>query len=159
MGKDLNGKELGTGIMQRKDGRYVGRFTNRFGQRQEVKSRDLKELKTLLNTAIYEDTNHINLCKTSITLDKWFKTWMENYKENTICANTKRRYMEIYRMHTSPFLGKMKLLDITQLQILQLLKKMDVKGLQFESLFFFVKSKNENSSIARIKRNFRKLLS
>ena len=31
MGKDLNGKELGTGIMQRKDGRYVGRFTNRFG--------------------------------------------------------------------------------------------------------------------------------
>lgn len=52
MGKDLNGKELGTGIMQRKDGRYVGRFTNRFGQRQVVKSRDLKELKTLLNTAI-----------------------------------------------------------------------------------------------------------
>jgi hypothetical protein len=33
MGKDLNGKELGTGIMQRKDGRYVGRFTKRFGQR------------------------------------------------------------------------------------------------------------------------------
>lgn len=133
MGKDLNGKELGTGIMQRKDGRYVGRFTNRFGQRQEVKSRDLKELKTLLNTAIYEDTNHMNLCKTSITLDKWFKTWMEHYKENTICANTKRRYMEIYRMHILPVLGKMKLLDITQLQILQLLKKMDAKGLQFES--------------------------
>jgi hypothetical protein len=30
MGKDLNGKELGIGIMQRKAGRYVGRFTNRF---------------------------------------------------------------------------------------------------------------------------------
>ena len=74
MGKELNGKELGIGIIQRKDGRYVGRFTNRFGQRQEVKSRDLKDLQTLLNTVIYEDTNHMHLCKTSITLDKWFKT-------------------------------------------------------------------------------------
>ena len=27
MGKDLKGKELGTGISQRKDGYYVGRFT------------------------------------------------------------------------------------------------------------------------------------
>lgn len=36
MRKDFNGKELGTGIMQRKDGRYVGRFTNRFGQKQEI---------------------------------------------------------------------------------------------------------------------------
>lgn len=41
MGKDLNGKELGTGIMQRKDGRYVGRFVNRFSKREEVRSRDL----------------------------------------------------------------------------------------------------------------------
>lgn len=76
-------------LYREKMGRYVGRFTNRFGQRQEVKNRDLKELKTLLNTVIYEDSNHMNLCKTLITLDKWFKTWMEHYKENTICANTK----------------------------------------------------------------------
>ena len=26
MGKDLNGKELGRGITQRKDGRYMGRI-------------------------------------------------------------------------------------------------------------------------------------
>ena len=27
MGKDLKGKELGNGITQRKDGRYMARFT------------------------------------------------------------------------------------------------------------------------------------
>lgn len=133
MGKDLNGKELGTGIMQRKDGRYVGRFVNRFGKREEVKSRDLKELKALMNTAVYEDTNHMNRCNTNITLDKWFTTWMQHYKDNTVCANTKRRYLEIYRLQISPTLGKMKVSDITQLQILQLLKKMNAKGYQFES--------------------------
>ena len=33
MGKDLKGKELGQGIVQRKNGRYEARFTNRFGKR------------------------------------------------------------------------------------------------------------------------------
>ena len=29
MGKDLRGRELGEGIVQRKDGKYFARFTNR----------------------------------------------------------------------------------------------------------------------------------
>lgn len=33
MGKSLNGKELGKGLSQRKDGLYQGRFVNRFGKR------------------------------------------------------------------------------------------------------------------------------
>ena len=32
MGKSLNGKELGKGITQSKDGRFLGRFVNRFGK-------------------------------------------------------------------------------------------------------------------------------
>ena len=36
MGKDLKGKELGKGIRQRKDGKYSGRFEDRFGRRREV---------------------------------------------------------------------------------------------------------------------------
>ena len=32
MGKSLNGKELGKGISQRKDGLYQARFINRFGK-------------------------------------------------------------------------------------------------------------------------------
>ena len=30
MGKDLNGKELGKGIMQLPNGKYTGRYTNKF---------------------------------------------------------------------------------------------------------------------------------
>ena len=36
MGKSLNGKELGKGITQRKDGLYQARFINRFGKRQTL---------------------------------------------------------------------------------------------------------------------------
>ena len=36
MGKDLKGKELGTGISQRKDKKYQARFVDRFGKRRYV---------------------------------------------------------------------------------------------------------------------------
>lgn len=36
MGKSLNGKELGKGISQRKDGLYQARFVNRFGKRETI---------------------------------------------------------------------------------------------------------------------------
>ena len=35
MGKDLKGKELDPGVMQRKDGRYSTRFTDSNGKRLE----------------------------------------------------------------------------------------------------------------------------
>ena len=36
MGKDLKGRELGTGLAQRKDGRYTARFVTRTGYRKHV---------------------------------------------------------------------------------------------------------------------------
>jgi hypothetical protein len=35
MGKSLNGKELGKGISQGKDGLYQTRFVNRFGKKRQ----------------------------------------------------------------------------------------------------------------------------
>ena len=36
MGKDLKGKQLGTGLSQRKDGRYQARLTTNNGKRIET---------------------------------------------------------------------------------------------------------------------------
>ncbi len=36
MGKDLKGKELGKGISQRADGRYIARFTSKTGKRKTL---------------------------------------------------------------------------------------------------------------------------
>lgn len=40
MGKSLKGKELGTGISQRKDGLYTARYTNR----QEKENRNILKI-------------------------------------------------------------------------------------------------------------------
>lgn len=45
MGKDLKGKELGKGISQRADGRYIARFTSKIGKRKTLYDFKLNELK------------------------------------------------------------------------------------------------------------------
>ena len=53
MGKDLKGKELGTGLSQKKDGRYSARFTDRFGRRREYRNQKLSEVKDWLSKELY----------------------------------------------------------------------------------------------------------
>lgn len=132
MGTDLKGKELGAGLSQRKDGRYVGRFTDRFGKRPEFKSFSLKEVKTALAKAIYEDEQKLNICDSKITLDEWNEKWLTIHKYKIIKRNTKAGYRTHYAKHISPCLGKMKLADITQLQIKALINDMDKAGYGYE---------------------------
>ena len=49
MGRDLKGRELGIGLSQRKDGTYQARFTDRWGKRQTIYDKNLKELRNKLS--------------------------------------------------------------------------------------------------------------
>ena len=132
MGKDLNGKELGKGIIQKQNGRYEARFQNRFGKRISISGNNLKEVKKRYNEAIYEDEKEINI-RDSIKLDNWYEKWMNIYKYDSIRDNTKRAYNQVYQKHISPTLGKYNIQDITQLQIRELLKKKKKEGLGYET--------------------------
>ena len=83
MGKDLKVRELGEGIIQRKNGRYEARFVDRFGKRASISGKDLKDVKRRYNQAIYENEQEINI-KKDIKLDKWYKEWMNVYKYDMI---------------------------------------------------------------------------
>lgn len=132
MGKDLNGKELGKGIVQRNTGIYEARFNNRFGKRISITGRDLKDVKRRFNEAIYEDEKEINI-RQHIKLDDWYEKWMNVYKSDFIRENTKSYYSTVYRKHISPTLGKMAIQNITQLQIRELIKSLKKQGYQYET--------------------------
>ena len=51
MGKDLKGKELGEGIVQRANGTYQARFVDKFGKRRQKKSKKLQEVRQWLADA------------------------------------------------------------------------------------------------------------
>lgn len=132
MGKDLKGRELGEGIIQRKNGRYEARFVDRFGKRASISGKDLKDVKRRYNQAIYENEQEINI-KKDIKLDKWYKEWMNVYKYDIIRENTKRHYNMVYTKHISPALGNYNLTSITQVQIKKLLKDLDKQGYGYET--------------------------
>lgn len=133
MGKDLKGKELGSGIIQRKNGSYCGRFVNRFGERKNIYDKDLQSLKRKLADARYENSKQLNVIEEGITLDEWYERWMIVYKEDVIRANTKRHYQHIYKKHISPELGRFPINQITQLQVKGLINQLKKDGFQWET--------------------------
>lgn len=133
MGKDLKGKELGTGLRQKSNGVYSARYVDRFGNRKEIYDRNLANLKRKLNTAVYDDANGNSVEDNSITLSQWFKSWIEIHKYKVIRNNTKMYYTQLFSKHIEPSLGKKKLKDITQLNIKALLKELDQKGYHYET--------------------------
>ena len=94
MGTNLKGKELGDGISQRKDGRYQGRYTDRFGKRKYVYDADLSELKKKLRKVMAENDCCMNVCDDTMTLNEWFEEWVATYKGN--CVDTS---IQAYRVN------------------------------------------------------------
>ena len=96
MGKSLNGKELGNGISQRKDGLYQARFINRFGKRQTIYAKTLNEVRHKLRTEQYNDEKAINVVDENMTLDEWFDIWLSTCKKNCR-SSTKGSFITHYK--------------------------------------------------------------
>ena len=134
MGKDLKGKELGKGITQRKDGSYHARFTNRFDKRQSVYGKTLKEVKSNLAMAMSEDISKKNVVQPGTTVDQWYEKWMRIYKKPVVRANTVRQYQYVYEHNIRPYIGNIKLADVTKLMVTDVMNQLKVKGYAWESL-------------------------
>ena len=131
MGKDLKGKELGRGIVQKPNGSYEARYVDRFGNRKSITGKELRDVKKRYNEAIYENEHELNI-RENYSLDDWNNKWIDIYKAGEIRPNTLVRYKDAYRKHISPILGKMKLSVITQVDIRKLLKNMKKAGYGYE---------------------------
>ncbi|MBC5739693.1 site-specific integrase [Blautia sp. 2744] len=126
MGKDLNGKELGRGITQRKDGRYMGRIHIR-GSKKEVTlyDRNLKMLKNKVNT--YRALAGTSQWDISMTVTEWFEQWMEIYNVPVLKATTIRNYWDGFK-RIQPLIGDRRVIDIKSNNILSALYVLKENG-------------------------------
>ena len=124
MGKDLKGRKLGKGILQRKNGKYCARYTNAFGKRIMLYGWDLKELKKQYNEKIYELDHHLNQIDESITVDEWYEKWLSVYKKDTVRESTLRIYKDIFRRLISPKIGRMKLNSVGKIHVQKLINEL-----------------------------------
>ena len=127
MGKDLKGKELGVGICQRDDERYVGRFTTRRGVRKQKTFLKLQECRQWLADSQYND-EHSNLnFSENMTVKTWFDFWI-SMKKRTVRPNTVRNYTERYNLNIDPVIGKKLLKDVSTIHCQMIMNKMADKG-------------------------------
>lgn len=132
MGKDINGKELGKGIRQNKNGRYEARYIDRFGNRKSVYGTSKVEIRNKLQVALKENAQKETVRK-RMTVKRWYKEWMEIYKAPVIRPNTKRHYVHIFNAFILPELGDMYLDEVRQIHVKSLINSLDKKGYQGET--------------------------
>lgn len=119
MGKDLKGKELGRGLSQRPDGRYMGR-AQIDGKPIVLYDWKLKDLKKNLAVAI-DEAKRSNLMPDmdgkKVTLSEWFEEWYSKYKAPTLknggSPSYKRKFLNYYGVR----IGSKPLADIRQLHV------------------------------------------
>ena len=110
MGKNLKGKELGTGLSQRTDGQYSARFTDMFGKRHEKYFKTLPEARNWLAAAQTNDKSG-GFPSAQTTVDEWFYFWIENIVGD-LAPNTVRNYRERYLTNVQPVIGKFLITDV-----------------------------------------------
>ena len=124
MGKNLKGKECGKGICQRKDGKYVARYTGKNGKRQEKHFLTLPEAKNWLADMQYEDKHDVYNPSSEMTVDAWFEFWITNLIAD-LSPNTRRNYRERYEYNIQPVIGTMRLCDVKPMHCKIVLNRMD----------------------------------
>ena len=128
MGKDLKGKELGRGILQRKkDNKYLASFVRSDGKRLYKTFDTVKDAKQWLTDTKYEDAHQLSVVSDKMTVNAWFDVW-SSQKEKLVRPNTMRNYRERYERNIKPLIGRMRINDVKPLNCQEILNKMAEEG-------------------------------
>lgn len=134
MGKDLKGKELGEGIVQRANGTYQARFVDKFGNRRQKKSKKLQEVRQWLADATYID-KHSDLDQaTDMIVDAWFDYWI-GIKKQTVRPNTVRNYTERYEHNIKGVIGSKLLTEVKPIHCQRIFSNMAEEGYKTSTIY------------------------
>lgn len=121
-------RKLPSGISQRKDGRFQGRFTFN-GKRYTLYDRDLDILKKKLVDAQYELEHGVYGSVTNISMNQWFDIWLMEYKLSIVKNSTIMMYTSNYNRYIRYIIGGKSLKDIKTLHVQKLYMDMKKQGL------------------------------
>lgn len=128
MGKDLKGKEIGTGISQRADGMYMARFVDRYKKRHTFYDRDLKALRKRLEREKYEAEQIFMGERAAITVTEWFEEFLILYKKDRVKNTTYYRIQQTYSPCREDVLGTLKLREVRAVHVQMLINKLHEDG-------------------------------
>lgn len=128
MGKDLKGKNIGTGYSQRKDGRYEARAIVN-GIKIDIYDMNLSKLKKTFEAEKLKVLTGSCTVQTKTTLKEWYKDWFERSKSPTLKSEISRKvYDRKIRNTYMTILGDKNLQDIRQIDIQETTNELSEKG-------------------------------
>lgn len=134
MGKSLKGRELGTGLVQQKDGYYAARYVDKAGKRRVRRFKKLREAQKWLADVKYIN-EHSNIMNASeISVDAWFDYWID-IKKRTVRPNTVRNYSERYNRNIKDLIGDMLVVDIKPIHCQNIFTKMGDEGYKTSTIY------------------------
>ena len=128
MGKDSNGKELGAGIYQRKDGRYEARIRIK-GQKKpySIYDTNLRKLKQKKKQFLLLMANRdLNLSFT-LTVSQWFEIYLKNYARPKLKTQTLNNYVTGFE-RVEDYIGYMKIIDVKNVNIVSAMQELEKEG-------------------------------
>ena len=124
MGKDLKGKELGVGICQTKDKKYVARITTRNGKRVKRVFDKLIDCKKWIAEARYNEEHGSISVLSDMSVDAWYEYWITEIKAKTVRFNTIRNHNERYKQNIKEYIGHMPLNEVKPIHCQNVLNRM-----------------------------------
>lgn len=128
MGKNLNGKELGKGLYQRKDGRYEARiFVRGTGKTFSIYGTNLQHVEKERNAYLANISLGIVGYDPRISVSKWYEKWMLLYVVHSVKATTLSNYVNGFE-RVREYIGYMKLIEVRPTHILDMIKGLEKEG-------------------------------
>ena len=124
MGKDLKGKELGVGICQTKDKKYVARITTRNGKRVKRVFDKLVDCRKWIAEARYNEEHGAISVLGEMSVDAWYEYWITEIKAKTVRQNTIRNHNERYKQNIKKYIGQMPLNEVKPIHCQNILNQM-----------------------------------
>lgn len=117
MGRDLNGKELGRGFSQRKDGRYEARAVI-CGTKIDIYDMNLAKLKKEFEAEkarVLRDEKNV---RPNVTFGEWYQEWFEKCKSPQLKSDVSRKtYDRKVRNTYCKILGEKRMENISQMNV------------------------------------------
>ena len=126
--------EMKNSVRQRANGTWEGRYYGADGKQHSVYGSTKNAVKDKLAAKRTEISQGVAITETDLTVEQWGREWLDNFKANRVKHSTMDNYNTYFRLHIVPYIGHIKVKDLTTLTVQRLYNWLERKGLSPKSI-------------------------
>ena len=122
-------------VRQRANGTWEGRYYGADGKQHSVYGSSKNVVKEKLAAKRTEISQGVAITETDLMVEQWGREWLDNFKANRVKHSTMDNYDTYFRLHIAPYIGHIKVKDLTTLTVQRLYNQLEKKGMSAKSVY------------------------